>query len=175
MGRRPRINLVGVPQHVIQRGNNREPCFYSNEDYTAYLEFLKIAAEKTNCHVHAYVLMTNHVHLLVTPMEDYGVSALMQSLGKRYVQYINKTYKRTGTLWEGRFKSSLVDSNNYLFTCMRYIELNPVRAHMIDVPSEYCWSSYSFNAMSIVNELLIPHPLYLELGSTSEERCYAYR
>jgi len=96
--------LLGVPQHVIQRGNNREPCFYSEEDYSAYLKFLNIAAEKTGCHVHAYVLMTNHVHMLITPIQEHGISALMQSLGKRYVQYINKTYKRTGTLGKGVIK-----------------------------------------------------------------------
>ena len=110
MARKPRFNLPGVPQHVIQRGNNREPCFYSEEDYFAYLEFLAIAAKNTGCHIHAYVLMTNHVHMLVTPMRDYGISALMQSLGKRYVQYINHRYRRTGTLWEGRYKASLIDS-----------------------------------------------------------------
>lgn len=114
MGRRPRFNLTGVPQHVIQRGNNREPCFYTKEDYVAYLEFLKIACDKTGCRLHTYVLMTNHVHMLITPMQKYGISALMQSLGKRYVQYINKTYKRTGTLWEGRYKASLIDSQQYL-------------------------------------------------------------
>ena len=175
MARKPRFNLIGVPQHVIQRGNNKEPCFYSNEDYTAYLEFLKIASEKTGCHLHAYVLMTNHVHMLITPMQDNGIPALMQSLGKRYVQYINKTYRRTGTLWEGRYKASLVDSHRYLFSCMRYIELNPVRANMVEVPSEYRWSSYGFNAAGIEDENISPHPLYLELGLTQEERCFAYR
>lgn len=175
MGRKPRFNLTGIPQHVIQRGNNREPCFYGADDYAAYLEFLNLATEKTGCHVHAYVLMTNHVHILVTPMEDYGVSSLMQSLGKRYVQYINKTYKRTGTLWEGRYKASLIDSERYLFTCMRYIELNPVRAGMVELPSEYAWSSYGFNGAGIENKCISPHPLYLKFGSTDEERCYAYR
>ena len=175
MARKPRFNLVGVPQHVIQRGNNREPCFYSEEDYAAYLEFLKIAADKTDCHLHAYVLMTNHVHMLITPMQEHGISALMQSLGKRYVQYINKTYKRTGTLWEGRYKASLVDSNGYLFSCMRYIELNPVRANMVEVPSEYRWSSYGFNAAGLEDKNITPHPLYLELGLTEEERCFSYR
>ena len=156
MARKPRFNLVGVPQHVIQRGNNREPCFYSEEDYSAYLGFLKIAAEKTGCHLHAYVLMTNHVHMLITPMQEYGISALMQSLGKRYVQYINKTYKRTGTLWEGRYKASLIDSQRYLLTCMCYIELNPVRANMVNVPSEYRWSSYEFNGAAEENNNITP-------------------
>lgn len=175
MARKPRFNLIGVPQHVIQRGNNREPCFYSDEDYSAYLEFLKIAAEKTGCQLHAYVLMTNHVHMLITPMQDYGISALMQSLGKRYVQYINKTYQRTGTLWEGRYKASLVDSQRYLLTCMRYIELNPVRANMVALPSEYRWSSARINGFGERSDLIVSHPLYLELGKTDKERCYAYR
>jgi putative transposase len=175
MARRPRFNLPGVPQHVIQRGNNREPCFYSEEDYAAYLEFLAIAAEKTGCQLHAYVLMTNHVHMLITPMQEHGISALMQSLGKRYVQYINKTYRRTGTLWEGRYKASLIDSQHYLLTCMRYIELNPVRANMVEVPSEYRWSSYGFNGTAAEDKNVSPHPLYIGLGETKEERCFAYR
>lgn len=108
-------------------------------------------------------------------MEAYGISALMQSLGKRYVQYFNKIYKRTGTLWEGRYKTSLIDSDKYLFTCMRYIELNPVRARMVNVPSEYCWSSYGFNGAGTDNKCITAHPLYLQLGLTDEERCYAYR
>lgn len=175
MARKPRFNVIGVPQHLIQRGNNREPCFYSKEDYSAYLEFLAIAGEKTDCQVHAYVLMTNHVHLLITPMQDYGISALMQSLGKRYVQFINHTYQRTGTLWEGRYKASLVDSQAYLLTCMRYIELNPVRAGMTEMPDQYHWSSYATNAGGKPDNRLTPHPLYLALGNTQEERCYAYR
>lgn len=175
MARKPRFNLLGVPQHVVQRGNNREPCFYSEEDYAAYLEYLDIALEKTRCQLHAYVLMTNHVHMLITPMKENGISLLMQSLGKRYVNYINKTYKRTGTLWEGRYKASLIDSQRYLLTCMRYIELNPVRAGMVETPNEYRWSSYGFNASGKENNNLMPHPLYLELGLEDEERCYAYR
>jgi putative transposase len=116
MPRKPRFNLIGVPQHVIQRGNNREPCFYAEEDYWRYLSDLKESANKYNCRIHAYVLMINHVHILVTLLTEYGVSRMMQALGRRYVCYINKTYKRTGTLWEGRYKSSLIDSNGYLLS-----------------------------------------------------------
>ncbi|MDY6994076.1 MAG: transposase [Pseudomonadota bacterium] len=134
MARKPRINLPGIPQHVIQRGHNREPCFYAEEDYSTYLEFLQLTSERTGCQIHAYVLMTNHVHLLVTPTRDYGIPAMMQALGKRYVQYINSSYRRSGTLWEGRYKASLIDSQSYLLTCMRYIELNPVRANMVAAP-----------------------------------------
>jgi len=145
MARKPRFNVIGVPQHVIQRGNNREPCFFAEEDYRYYVECLEESAKKFGCLIHGYVLMTNHVHLLVTPQVDYGVSQMMQSVGRKYVRYINYQYRRTGTLWEGRYKASLVDSENYLLTCMRYIELNPVRAGMIELPGEYRWSSYSTN------------------------------
>jgi len=175
MPRKSRFNLVGIPQHVIQRGNNREPCFYAEEDYRRYLDDLKNSAEKYGCKVHAYVLMTNHVHLLVTPMCLNAISDMMQALGRRYVYYMNKTYKRTGTLWEGRYKSSLVDSDHYLLTCMRYIELNPVRANMVEHPGEYKWSSYHANTCNNVDELITGHPLYIDLSSILEERLHAYR
>ncbi|MFW2373131.1 MAG: transposase [Gammaproteobacteria bacterium] len=175
MPRKPRFNLVGVPQHVIQRGNNREPCFYAEDDYRRYINSLAESASKFHCCIHAYVLMTNHVHLLVTPMIDYGVSQMMQALGRRYVYYINKTYRRTGTLWEGRYKSSLIDSEAYLLTCMRYIELNPVRATMVDHPGDYKWSSYHHNAMGKTDNLVSNHPLYDNLGLNGSDRLNAYR
>jgi putative transposase len=175
MPRKPRFNLVGFPQHVIQRGNNREPCFYAEQDYHRYLSDLHESAKKFDCRIHAYVLMTNHVHLLVTPMVDYGIAQMMQALGRRYVYYMNKTYHRTGTLWEGRYKSSLVDSDRYLLTCMRYIELNPCRAKMVNHPGEYKWSSYHANAQGESDKALECHPLYLELGATKHERQEAYR
>jgi len=175
MPRKPRFNLVGIPQHVIQRGNNRDPCFYAEEDYRRYLDDLQISAKKFDCRIHAYVLMTNHVHLLVTPMTEYGVSQMMQALGRRYVYYVNKTYKRTGTLWEGRYKASLVDSDCYLLTCMRYIELNPIRAQMVDHVGEYKWSSYHANAQGDIDFLIETHPVYIELGATDMLRQEAYR
>lgn len=175
MPRKQRFNLIGIPQHVIQRGNNREPCFYAEDDYWRYLEDLKESAEKYDCRIHAYVLMTNHVHLLVTPMKESGISQMMQALGRRYVYYINKTYKRTGTLWEGRYKSSLIDSDNYLLTCMRYIELNPIRASMVNHPGEYKWSSYHANAQGDINSLIESHPLYIELGTNEKVRQENYR
>ena len=175
MPRKPRFNLLGIPQHVIQRGNNREPCFYAEEDYRRYLNDLRESSVKFDCRIHAYVLMTNHVHLLVTPMVDYGVSQMMQALGRRYVYYMNKSYNRTGTLWEGRFKSSLIDSDHYLLTCMRYIELNPIRAGMIEHAGKYKWSSYQANAQGCVDTMLEPHPLYLALGATEDIRQAAYR
>ena len=175
MSRKPRFVLPGVPQHVIQRGNNREPCFYSDEDNVRYLEDLHDAAIKNNAVIHAYVLMTNHVHLLVTPAQSYSIAHMMQDLGRKYVRYINHIYQRTGTLWEGRYKASLVDSEAYLLTCMRYIEMNPVRAGMVEHPGEYRWSSYAKNAQGNENELIAYHPVYDSLGKDNDERNYAYR
>ena len=174
MPRKPRFNLLGIPQHIIQRGNNCSPCFLSEEDYQRYLSDLKMASEKYGCKIHAFVLMTNHVHLLATPLQENGLSQLMQALGRRYVRYINHQYHRSGTLWEGRFKSSLVDSDAYLLICMRYIELNPVRAAMVDHPGDYQWSSYQANAHSQNIELVEHHPIYLNLGQTSQEREHHY-
>ncbi len=175
MPRKPRFTLPGVPQHVIQRGNNREPCFLTDADYRRYLDDLQASAQQYVCRLHAYVLMTNHVHLLLTPLEERGIGDMMQALGRRYVYYINKTYGRTGTLWEGRYKASLVDSDAYLLTCMRYIEMNPVRAAMVNHAGEYKWSSYGANAQGRADALLSPHPLYLALGATAAERQHAYR
>jgi len=135
MARLPRICLPGIPQHIIQRGNNRQVCFASEEDFAAYAHWLGEASIKNNVAIHAWVFMTNHVHLLVTPESQDGISRMMQTLGRRYVRYFNYTYKRTGTLWEGRFKSCVVDADNYLLTCQRYIELNPVRANMVEHPA----------------------------------------
>lgn len=170
MPRKPRFVLPGVPQHIIQRGNNREPCFYSAEHYRRYLELLKEAADRNDCCVHAYVLMTNHVHVLATPFSPHGVSHLMQDLGRKYVRAINHIYRRSGTLWEGRYKASLVDSEAYLLACMRYIELNPVRANMVVHPGEYRWSSYAANGQGQADALISPHPLYEQLGHDPLER-----
>jgi putative transposase len=174
MARLPRFVLVGHPQHVIVRGNNREPIFYTDEDYQFYFEKLKQACDKHNCDVHAYVLMTNHVHLLITPHKKDGISKVIQMLGRYYVQYFNHTYQRTGTLWEGRYKATLIDSEHYAFGCYRYIELNPVRADMVEHPYEYPWSSHRFNALGDKNNLVIPHELYKHLGETNKERQRAY-
>ena len=175
MPRPQRLNLPNIPQHVTQRGNNRQQCFFDDSDRYRYLAILESAACRRGCAVHAYVLMTNHVHLLVTPTSPDGVSKLMQDIGREYVRHINKTRKRTGTLWEGRFKSSLVDSESYCLVCHRYIELNPVRAGMVDDPANYPWSSYSANALGMVNSLLTPHELWLSLGSDGNSRCREYR
>jgi putative transposase len=175
MARLPRSVVPGLPVHVIQRGNNRQAVFFSDCDYRLYLDSLGLAAARAECAVHAYVLMTNHVHLLVTPGSAQSLSQLMQSVGRRYVRYINGIYRRTGTLWEGRFKSAVVDSDRYLLTCMRYIEMNPVRAGMVNNPGEFRWSSYARNALGRSNGIITPHALYEALGSDLGERSAAYR
>jgi len=175
MARLPRFVLPGHPQHVIVRGNNRDPIFNADEDYRFYLDKLQDAAKKHSCDIHAYVLMTNHVHLLVTPHAEDGISKMIQMLGRYYVQYFNYTYRRSGTLWEGRYKASLIDSDTYALTCYRYIELNPVRANMVAHPAEYPWSSYRGNALGENDALLMPHPLFLALGGSADARQAAYR
>ena len=174
MARLPRLFIKDCPQHLIQRGNNRQAIFFADEDYTVYLDKLKDFSEKYQVKVHAYVLMTNHVHLLVSTEHEGAISKMMQSIGRYYVLYINKTYQRTGTLWEGRYKSTLVDSDNYLFTVMRYIEMNPVRAGMVEHPVDYPWSSYQANALGKSIRLLTPHEQYMQLGDTFTERCSRY-
>lgn len=175
MPRRPRLSLPNVPQHLIQRGNNRQACFFADEDYRFYLEWLTEYASKTGCQIHAYVLMTNHVHLLLSAEHAGAVGMLMKALGQRYVQYVNRTYRRSGTLWEGRFRSCLTQDAAYLLTCQRYIELNPVRAVMVEHPAEYRWSSYRANAQGEPDALLRPHLLYSALGSDAASRQAAYR
>ncbi|MGS2724767.1 transposase [Porticoccus sp. GXU_MW_L64] len=175
MPRRARISLAGVPHHIIQRGNNRAACFYSEDDYLFYLDWLKEYSEISQCQVHAYVLMTNHVHLLLTPKTESGVGLLMRRLGQRYVQYINRTYRRSGTLWEGRFKSCITQEEDYVLGCYRYIELNPVRASMVSHPAEYRWSSYRVNAQGEASELIAPQEMYCRLGGEAENRQRHYR
>lgn len=175
MPRGPRITLPGVPLHLIQRGNNRQACFFADADYLRYLDFLGDSAKETACDVHAYVLMTNHVHLLVTPSAASAPGALMKRLGQRYAQYVNRTYRRSGSLWEGRYRSCLTQEEAYVLGCYRYIEMNPVRAHMVRHPAEYRWSSYRANAQGERSELLRPHPLYSTLGNADESRRAAYR
>lgn len=175
MPRKPRMYLAGVPAHVIQRGNNRRACFFREDDYRLYRQCLTGACARYGVALHAYVLMTNHVHLLMTPERADGISRVMQSLGRRYVQYVNKTYRRTGTLWEGRHKATLVEADSYLVACYRYIELNPVRAGMVSHPEDYRWSSYRANACGEPDASLTEHAAFLALGSTPDTRCAAYR
>ncbi len=175
MPRRPRVLLAGYPLHIVQRGINREPCFFAEEDFHCYLHWLEETSRACGCAVHAYVLMTNHVHLLLTPNAMGAAAQLMQALGRRYVLYINRFYRRTGSLWEGRYKSSVVHAEDYLLACQRYIELNPVRACMAVDPGQYRWSSYRSNGLRQFDSRLAPHPLYLSLGDSPDTRCAAYR
>ena len=175
MPRRTRIHLSNVPLHIVPRGHNREACFFGEDDYVSYRHWLGQALTQNGCSLQAYALMTNHVHLLVTPPTAEAVSRLIMSIGRRYVQYINTTYKRTGTLWDSRYKSSLVQEDRYLLLCQRYIELNPVRARMVDEPAHYRWSSYRANALGQQDCLVTPHALFRELASDDEARRAAYR
>ena len=175
MPRRARLTLPGVPLHLIQRGNNRQSCFFGDDDYRFYLDGLADAAGKTDCRVHAYVLMTNHVHLLVSADHVAAPGAMMKALGQRYVPYVNRLYRRSGTLWEGRFRSCPIQEEAYLLACQRYIELNPVRATMVEHPADYRWSSYRANAQGEDDRQVSPHRLYVALGDTAEHRQAAYR
>ena len=175
MARQPRFFAPGEAQHAIQRGNNREPVFVAEDDYRFYLDCLRKAAKAYGLSIHAYVLMTNHVHLLVTPDHEASLPQTLQSIGRRYVQYFNYTYRRTGTLWEGRCRATVIDSERYLLTCMRYIELNPVRAGRVAHPVNYPWSSFAANAQGETDAVLTPHELYYRLGRSSGERQAHYR
>ena len=175
MSRRKRMYLSGYTYHVVQRGNNRKPCFFEDEDYQTYLQLMGETAHRYANALHAYCLMTNHVHLLITQRDLPGISKLMQVLGSRYAQLMNKKYGRTGTLWEGRHKASIVETDRYLLTCYRYIELNPVRAGMVGRPADYRWSSFHYNARGAEDTGLTPHSNYMELGSTAAQRCCHYR
>jgi putative transposase len=173
--RHARLQVAGLPVHIIQRGNNRQPCFFAEDDYRFFLDHLAQLAARFRCSVHAYVLMTNHFHLLISSELTSGPSLLMKFLGQCYVQYVNRTYQRTGSLWEGRFRSSLVQTERYVLACYRYIELNPVRANMVNDPIEYPWSSYAANVGAKEVPWLIPHGEYLGLGSDEQRRREAYR
>jgi putative transposase len=175
MARPPRPVVPDVPLHITQRGNNRLDCFFAETDYLVYLDLLSNAAYAASCELHAYVLMTNHVHLLVSPKDERGPSLLMKSLGERYVQYVNRRYARTGTLWEGRFHSCLVQTERYLMVCQKYIELNPVRAKLANDPVGYPWSSYRRNGHGEENRIVTPHDLYVRLGKDPQSREQAYR
>ena len=175
MARLPRLYAPGCAHHIIQRGNNRAPCFVEPVDRQRYLAILAEAALEHRVDIHAYVLMTNHVHMLASPQTAESSGRMMQSLGRRYVRFFNDRYHRTGTLWEGRYKSTLVDTDAYFFTVATYIEMNPVRAQMVIHPSEYPWSSYAANALGEQDSLLTQHALYLNLGCDSQERQQRYR
>ena len=175
MPRLPRFPVVGLPHHVTQRGNNRCPTFARPSDYAFFLDCLETAAVRHGCHVHAYVLMTNHVHLLVTPLAIGAIGRMMQSVGRRYVQVYNRSQGRTGTLWEDRYRATVIETERYLFACYRYIELNPVRAGLAPQPGDYRWSSHRANALGWLDPLVTPHERFEALGADSTARRREYR
>jgi putative transposase len=174
MARLPRLTLAGYPHHVIQRGNNRQPIFASSADRQTLLDLLQDNAHKFDVAVHAYVLMDNHVHLLVSPQTADGLPQMMQAVGRRYVRYFNDTQHRSGTLWEGRYKSTLIQTERYLLACMAYIDLNPVRAGMVSHPRDFPWSSYAHYTGQRIDKLVTPPALYWDLGNTPFAREAAY-
>lgn len=175
MARLPRIDAAGYPHHVIQRGNNRQAVFVDEADYRRYLLLLQEAAAGHSVAVHAYVLMTNHVHLLVTPETKPALSKFMQALGRRYVRWFNDRHGRSGTLWEGRFRAAVISADRYLLACMRYIELNPVRAGLSTSPADFRWSSNPHHVGHLVDPVITDHALFWALGNTPFERQSAYR
>lgn len=174
MARLPRLTVPGYPHHIIQRGNNRQPIFVSTADYEMLLGLLEESARKFGVAIHSYVLMSNHIHLLATPSTEEGVPRMMQALGRSYVRYFNAKHGRTGTLWEGRYRSTLIQAERYLLACMVYIDLNPVRAAMVGDPADYPWSSHLSYIGRRSDRLVTPHPLYWELGNTPFARDAAY-
>ncbi|HEX8606237.1 MAG TPA: transposase [Pseudoduganella sp.] len=175
MARRARLLLPGCPLHIIQRGHLRQPCFFNRSDYIVYLDWLREYSSFHGVAIHAYVLMRNHVHLLASADEIEPVSALMKGVSQKYAQLLNRRFERKGTWWEGRFRSSPVPVEEYFLVCQRYIELNPVRAGMVDCAEEYRWSSYHGNSGLKTDDLLTPHPTFLGLGKQSEQRYDTYR
>ena len=166
--------LSGVATHLIQRGSNRSACFRRESDYLLYLLQLRDLSRRLECAVHAYCLMTNHVHLLISPPSAEAGTALMKEIGQRHAQYFNRAYGRTGPLWDGRYRSCVAESARYVLACYRYIELNPVRAGMVEHPAQYAWSSYRANAEGRDEGLVSPHAEFLALGADPQNRCKAY-
>jgi putative transposase len=174
MARLPRLTLPAYPHHIIQRGNNRQPIFASTADYQTLLDLLAENARKFDVAIHAYVLMSNHFHLLVTPQTADGLPQMMQAVGRRYVRYFNDSQQRSGTLWEGRYRSTLIQAERYLLACMAYIDLNPVRAGLVAHPRDYPWSSYRHYSGQRSDKFITPHPLVWALGNTPFAREAAY-
>lgn len=175
MPRRPRLHLPGIPQHIVQRGNNRQPIFFCDDDRRRFLEWLGEYARESGTELHAYCLMSNHVHLLLTAASAEALSELMQAVGRRYVLYVNRRHERSGGLWQGRYHASHVQSERYLLACMRYVELNPVRAGLVASPEAHRWSSYRANALGAADALITPHGEYLAIASNAEARRRWYR
>ena len=175
MGRLARNQIAGYTYHLIQRGHNRSDCFLSAKDFELYLGLLAEFRQAFPCSIHAYALMSNHVHLLVTPREPANLSLMMKNVAQRYSQHFNRTYQRSGSLWEGRFRSCPIDTDAYLLRCQRYIELNPVRAGMVANPGDYPWSSYRYNAGMDASLFIVPHDVFSRVGATPEERIAWYK
>jgi putative transposase len=175
MARLGRYFVADQPLHVIQRGNNKSRIFFTRDDATFFLGWLGDAAERYGLSIHAYALMPNHIHLLASPKDAMSLPRTMQSTGRRYVRYLNRRMERSGTLWEGRYRATVVDTDAYFMRVARYIELNPVRAALAPDPGAYRWSSYRGNALGQPDPLLTPHPLFLSLGRDAAARTGAYR
>jgi putative transposase len=174
MARLPRLTVPGYPHHIIQRGNNRQAIFASNADYETLLALLDEHSRQAKVAIHAYVLMSNHFHLLATPETGEAIPQMMQAVGRRYVRYFNQRQVRSGTLWEGRYRSTLIQTDRYLLACMAYIDLNPVRAGLVAEPIDYPWSSHAHYVGRRHDKLISPHALYWELGNTPFSREAAY-
>ena len=174
MARLPRLSVAAYPHHVIQRGNNRQAIFLTTADYQRMVQLLEEHARQCEVAIHAYVLMGNHFHLLVTPQTSDGLSRMMQAVGRRYVRYFNAAHGRSGTLWEGRYRSTLIEAGPYLLPCMVYMDLNPVRAGLVAQARDYPWSSHGHYAGLRVDRMVTPHPLYWGLGNTPFAREAAY-
>jgi len=175
MARLSRIVIPNQPLHIMHRGNNRQDIFESVDDMVRIKEDIAFSLSKSDCYLHTYVIMSNHLHLLITPKDKQQLAKFMQSMANRYVRYFNAKHQRSGTIWEGRFKSCLVDSEDYLFTLYKYIEMNPVKANMVETPPDYEWSSYRHNALGKPDSLITEHELYKDLGGTIEQRYNHYK
>jgi putative transposase len=175
MARLPRYSIINQPQHIILQGRDGQQIYFEDQDYQYFHDCLGAATYNYQLKLHAYVLMPDHVHILATPTTTDGISRTVQSIGRNYVQYYNECYEGRGTLWEGRYRATVIDSRNYLLTCSRYIELNPVRNNLVDKPKEYRWSSYAHNALGKTDEMLSEAREYNRLGDNRKERALAYR
>ncbi len=174
MPRLPRLNILNNPHYVTQCGHNWQPCFFDDEDYESYLECLSKASHQYQCKIHSYLLLENNIQLLVSPMINGGISSLMQSIGRRYVQYVNHKYKRSGTLWGGRYKACVIDAQGYLLTMYQYIENEPVRKGIVSHPKDYPWSSYHYHVKGGLSNIITDHSIFEKLGKTQEERGVKY-
>lgn len=175
MARLPRYSIINQPQHIILQGLEDQQLYFEEQDFQYFRDCLDASAYNYQLKLHAYALMPDHVHILATPGRKDGVSRMVQSIGRNYVQYYNECYGGSGTLWEGRYRATVIEGRNYLLSCSRYIELNPVRNQLVDKPSEYRWSSYASNALGKTDEMLSPAREYKQLGDSHKERARAYR